>query len=220
LRFQIAGFENSMTYDGSTTISKFLEAAAAKQPTPGGGSVTALVGALSGAMGEMVVNYSVGKKGLEAQREELTTVLDELRRARGLMLELMVEDQLAYTALSAARKAPEGSAERNERLPPALLASIRTPQAIAATAAAILGLCDRLVKICNHNLLSDLAVSADLAMATVRCAVYNVRVNLSDVTDPDERHSIEAQMGQVLAHAAVLIQRVSPRIWARHAEGR
>ena len=207
-------------YDRNTTIAAFLDAAAAKQPAPGGGSITALVGALSAAMGEMVVNYTVDKKAYLAHREELTTVLEELRRARGLMLDLMVEDQLAYEALTAARKEPEGSPQRNERLPPALLASIRTPQAVAATAAAVLGLCDRLVEISNHYLLSDLAVSADLAMATVRCAIYNVRVNLADVTDPAERQSAEAELGQVLAHAALLIQRVSPRIWARHAEGR
>jgi formiminotetrahydrofolate cyclodeaminase len=171
-------------------------------------------------MGEMVVNYSVDKKGYEANREQLTEALAELRRARGVMLDLMVDDQTAYAALTAARKAPQGSAERNERLPAALLAAIRTPQAIAATAAAVLALCDRLVEISNHYLLSDLAVGADLAMATVRCAVYNVRVNLADITDVAERQSIENEIGQVLAHAAMLIQRVSPRIWARHAEGR
>jgi formiminotetrahydrofolate cyclodeaminase len=64
-----------------------------------------------------------------------------------------------------------------------------------------------------------LAVAADLAMATTRCAVYNVRVNLGDVVDPRERESIESVIGQTLSHAAVLIQRVSPRIWARHAQG-
>ena len=207
-------------YDRNTTIGQFLDAAAAKQPAPGGGSITALVGALSAAMGEMVVNYTVDKKAFLAHRGELTSVLEELHRARGLMLDLMVEDQVAYEALTAARKEPEGSPQRQERLAPALLASIRTPQAVAATAAAVLGLCDRLVEISNHYLLSDLAVSADLAMATVRCAIYNVRVNLADVTDPTERQAAEADMGQVLAHAAVLIQRVSPRIWARHAEGR
>ena len=207
-------------YDRNTTIAEFLEAAAAKQPTPGGGSVTALVGALAAAMGEMVVNYTVDKKAYVAHREELMTVLEELRRARGLALNLMVEDQAAYDELTAAKKLPEGSPQRQQRLPPALVASIRTPQAIAATAAAILGLCDRLVEISNHYLLSDLAVSADLAMATVRCAIYNVRVNLPDISDPAERQSAEAEMGQVLAHAAMLIQRVSPRIWARHAEGR
>jgi formiminotetrahydrofolate cyclodeaminase len=209
-----------MMYDGNTTLAAFLDASAAKQPTPGGGSVTALVGALAAAMGEMVVNYTVDKKAYVAHRDELTAAQEELRRARGLLLGLMVEDQSAYAELTEARKLPEGSPERGRRLPAALVASIRTPQAIAATAAAILALCERLVDISNHYLLSDLAVSADLAMATVRCAVYNVRVNLPDLQNPEERHAVEAEMGQVLAHAGVLIQRVSPRIWARHGEGR
>jgi formiminotetrahydrofolate cyclodeaminase len=207
-------------YDATTTIGQFLDAAAARQPAPGGGSVTALVGALAASMGEMVVNYSVGKKGLEAHQDELRAALGELTRARGLMLRLMAEDQVAYEALTAARKLPEGSRQRDEQLPAALLASISTPQSVAATAVAILGLCDRLVNVCNRYLLSDLAVCADLAMATVRCAIYNVRVNLTDVIEVAERQRIEAEMGQVLAHAAVLIQHVGPRIWVRHAEGK
>ncbi len=182
--------------------------------------VTALVGALAASMGEMVVNYSVGKKGLDAHQGELKDALAELQRARQLLLELMAEDQRAYEALTAARKLPEGSAERDDRLPPALLASIRTPQAIGATAAAILGLCDRLVDRVNFYLLSDLAVSADLAMATVRCSATNVRVNLPDVPDAGERQEYEAATAQVLRHAGILIRRVSPRIWDRHAGGK
>ncbi len=61
--------------DKTTTIEKFLEAAAAKQPTPGGGSVSALAGALAASMGEMVLNYSVGKKGLEAHDAVLKNAL-------------------------------------------------------------------------------------------------------------------------------------------------
>jgi len=207
-------------YSPNTTISTFLDAAAAKQPSPGGGSVAALVGALAAAMGEMVVNYSIGKKGLEAHQGDLREALDEFTRARGLLLALMVEDQNAYESLTAARKLPEGSPERQSKFPVALLASIRTPQAISATAAAVLGLCDGLVSIVNYYLLSDLAVAADLAMATVRCGVYNVRVNLADVTDPAERHGIEAELGQVLANSALVIQRVIPQVWARHAQGK
>ena len=207
-------------YSPNTTISTFLDAAAAKQPSPGGGSVAALVGALAAAMGEMVVNYSIGKKGLEAHQGDLREALDEFTRARGLLLALMVEDQNAYESLTAARKLPEGSPERQSKFPVALLASIRTPQAISATAAAVLGLCDGLVSIVNYYLLSDLAVAADLAMATVRCGVYNVRVNLADVTDPAERHDIEAELGQVLANSALVIQRVIPQVWARHAQGK
>jgi glutamate formiminotransferase/formiminotetrahydrofolate cyclodeaminase len=207
-------------YDHGTTLKEFLDAAAAKQPAPGGGSITALVGALSAAMGEMVVNYSVGKKGLEPFQGELISGVAELKRARHLLLQLMVEDQVAYEALTAARKLPQGSRERDQQLPAALLACIGTPQAIGAAAVAILGLCDRLVDKVNFHLLSDLAVSADLAMATVRCAVYNVRVNLADLPDPAQRQSYEAAMAQVLRKAGILIRRVSPRIWERHGEGR
>src|SRR5438270_9746812 len=90
--------------DRSTTLADFLSAAAAKQPVPGGGSVTALVGALAASMGEMVLNYSVGKKDLAAHEAELRSVLSEFTRVREMMLELMVEDQAAYEAMSALRK--------------------------------------------------------------------------------------------------------------------
>ena len=170
-------------YDQNTTIGAFLEATAAKQPAPGGGSVTALVGALAAAIGEMTLNYSVGKKGLEAHQDELKATLAELNRARQLMLSLMAEDQVAYEALTAARKLPAGSPERQREVSEALLACIRVPQAMAATAVAVIELCERVVDCVNFYLLSDLAVCADLAMATTRCAVYNVRVNLTDWED-------------------------------------
>lgn len=206
-------------HDQSSTIKQFLDAAAARQPTPGGGSVTALAGALAASMGEMVINYSIGKKDLEPFLGELNPALAEYHRARQLLLQLMAEDQQAYAALTAARKLPDGSAERATQLPAALTACIRGPQAIAATAVAVLDLCDRVVNFVNPWLLSDLAVCADLSMATVRCAIYNVRVNLSDITDPAERQKIEATTFELLSRAGTLIQQVSPRIWARHGQG-
>src|SRR5688500_5067412 len=161
--------------DQTTTLDALLEAAAAKQPTPGGGSVAALAGALAASMGEMVLNYSVGKKSLAEHEPILREALAEFTRARQLLLALMVEDQVAYEALTAARKLPESCATRQSDCDVALLASIRVPQAIGATALAILELCEKLVDKVNHFLLSDLAVSCELAMATVRCAAYNVR---------------------------------------------
>jgi methenyltetrahydrofolate cyclohydrolase len=204
--------------DQTSTVAGFLEAAAGRQPAPGGGSVTALVGALSAAMGEMTVNYSIGRKGLEAHAAELEAAKGELHRARGMLVQLMVEDQLAYEAVTALRKLDEADARRREEMPVALLACIRVPQAIAATGVAVLEICDRIVEQVNSWLLSDLAVCADLAMATVRCATYNVRVNLKDVSDAAERQSIETETNEMLSRAIDLIQRVSPRIWGRVGE--
>lgn len=202
-------------YDQQATIGELLEAAAARQPTPGGGSATALVGALSAAMGEMVLNYTVGKKNLAGHEPELKQALSSFTRARQLLTELMVEDQAAFEAIAAIKKLPAESPERKDRLPPALLACIRAPQAMAATGVAILDLCGGMAQLANRYLLSDLAVCADLAMATVRCAVYNVRVNLGEIEDEADRRSIQSTCDQMLSHALRVIQKVIPSIWER-----
>src|SRR4051794_14343742 len=116
--------------DTTTTVAAFLEATAAKRPAPGGGSVSALVGALAAAMGEMTVNYSVGKKDLAAHEPQLREALAELNRARKIMLELMIEDQCAFAALSEARKSAKDQGDRDPTFAAALLTCIRVPQTI------------------------------------------------------------------------------------------
>src|SRR5882757_7676654 len=123
---------NSM-YDEKTTVGEFLKATAARQPTPGGGSVAALAGALAAAIGEMVLNYSLGKKDLAQFTPQLTAAVHELQRARELLLQLMVEDQAAYEAFTTIKKLPADSAERADRLPAAILTCIRVPQSIGVT---------------------------------------------------------------------------------------
>lgn len=205
-------------YDAGTPLGTFLDAAAAKQPTPGGGSVTALVAALAASMGEMTLNYSVGKKGLEAYQDELVPALEELNKARQLLLRLMTEDQGVFSAITAARKLPESDPERQSKFDAALLACIRVPEAMAAASVEVLEVADRVANFVNPFLLSDLAVCADLAMAATRCSIYNVRANLPDVKDPADRAAIERTIRSLLTRAAALIQRVAPRIWERHEQ--
>ncbi len=199
----------------ASTIEAFLTATAAKQPTPGGGSVAALAGALAASMGEMVLQYSVTKKDLVAYHAELQSALAEFTRARALLLQLMVEDQEAFAEVQAARKLPDTHMNRQTDIDAAVLACIRVPQAIGATALVILELSEKLVGKVNKFLLSDLAVCADLATATVRCAGYNVRVNLPDVADVARRAQFQAETDDLLKRAVAVVQRVSPAIWAR-----
>ena len=203
------------TYDSSTSVQDFLNVAAARQPTPGGGSVTALVGALASSMGEMVLNYSVGKRDLAAHQAKLGELLHEFTRARALLVELMAEDQRAYAALTAARKAAMGKGDADPAFAAALLACIRIPQSIGATAVAILGLSEQAIPICNKWLLSDLAVCAELATAAARCAAYNVRINLGDLSDEVERQKLKSETDLMIQHAVQRVQRVLPAIWNR-----
>jgi methenyltetrahydrofolate cyclohydrolase len=205
-----------MTIDASASIAQFLDATAAKQPAPGGGSVTALAGALAAAMGEMVLQYSVGKKDVPPDADtKLRNALAEMTRARHVLVQLMAEDQAAFGALSSARKACNNKGDSDPTFAAALLACIRIPQAIGATAGALLKLCEQVTPTANKFLLSDLAVCAELAMATVRCAAYNVRINLVDVSDPTDRRHFEDATNQLMAHATESVRRVIPAIWKR-----
>jgi methenyltetrahydrofolate cyclohydrolase len=134
-----------------------------------------------------------------------------------LLLGLMQEDQIAYEALTAARKLPDSSATKQNEFDVALVACIRVPQAMGATALAILAEADRLVDKVNYHLLSDLAVCCELAMATVRSAGYNVRVNMSDLQDPRDRTRVQGEADHLLSRATHVVSRAVGRIWARHA---
>ncbi len=199
-------------YDSKTSIDDFLNATAAKQPIPGGGSVTALVGALAASLGEMVLNYSVGKKSLQPFVGELKPGLEEMNRARLVFQQLMVEDQAAYEAMTLAKKLPADDPDREAKFNASLLACIRVPEAIAATAVQVVEICDRMINFVNPYLLSDLAVCADLSMATTRCAVYSVRANMKEVADPADRAAVESTVNHLLTRAVALIQQVAPRV--------
>lgn len=168
--------------DSSVTLDAFLSAASAKQPIPGGGAVTALTGALASAMGEMVLNYSIQKKDLQQYHEHNTKALQELHNARRLFQQLMVEDQQAYLAFSQARKDQADPQTLQQRVQ----TCVQVPLTIATTALQVLKIAIRVAHTSNRWLLSDLAVCGELAMATLRCGIHNVRVNLPELPEPQQ----------------------------------
>lgn len=191
------------------SLRSVLDAAAAKQPAPGGGAVAAIAAALAAAMGSMVLNYSINKKDLAAHRPQLEAALKSFEQSRELLLLLMVQDQEAFLELSAARKV---QAQDPQRFALALRMAISTPQGIGAIAVTLLSLVDSLADKVNPFLISDLSVCADLAMAVVRCAITNVQANLPDVHDAAEREKLIGENERMRAHGLKFIRQASSRI--------
>lgn len=183
--------------DKASSIDGLLSAVAAKQPTPGGGAVSAICGALAAAIGEMALNYSIGRKATPHLDGELTQVLHELTRARAMMLELVVEDQEAFAELTAARKLDDADASKPARVAAAVENCIAVPRTIAVTALSMLRIIEPIVEKTNRWLISDLAVCIELAMATLRTAQYSVRANLGDVSTEKRTLLIEESANHV-----------------------
>jgi len=162
-------------------LHQFLAQTAAKTPTPGGGAVACVTGALAAALGQMVVNYSVGKKNLAEFEPSLRDAVARLERARGLLMQLADEDAAAYGAVNELSRLPEWDPRRVAELPDAQAASVQVPLATAAACVDLLRLFQQLVAITNKHLLSDLRIAAILADAGVRASGCNVLVNTASL---------------------------------------
>lgn len=163
---------------GDQTIDTLLAALASKKPTPGGGAVAPIVGALGAALARMVIAYSVGRKSLAEHEAMLTDADGRLARASAVLLALADADAEAYSLLNEAMKLPKDDPARAARVAAAARDAIAPPRAAMATGIDLLRLFEELAPKTNKMLASDLRIAAILAESLVRCAAENVRVNL------------------------------------------
>jgi formiminotetrahydrofolate cyclodeaminase len=168
-------------------LSLYLADAAARTPTPGGGSVTALVGALATTMASMAANFTTGAEKFRAVEPQIRTDLDLLEAARRKFLDLLHHDIAAYAAVSAAYKLPKASDSekqaRDTAVQQALSEAMLVPLKASRVAIQVLEITSELAAIANGNLLSDVAVAAILAEAAVAAGRVNVEVNLRSCSD-------------------------------------
>ncbi len=193
------------------TLSHVLESIAAKTPTPGGGAVASIVGALAGSLAQMVVNYSLGKKNLAEHQPALEDAIEQLERSRAAMLELAAEDAAAYAVVNELMKLPADDERRRREEPGAIELATQAPLSACAAAVALLRLFERLAPITNRYLKSDLAIAAILAEACAQSGAENVRINLPSLREAcgDERAStVESQLEALLQDATALRNRV------------
>lgn len=188
-------------------IGELLEQLAARTPTPGGGAVASVAGALGAALGNMVLAYSVGRKSLAQHEDRLQDAARRLGRARAVLLELAAEDEAAYGLVNELSRLP-GEDPRRAELPCATLAASQVPLSCMATCMNVLGVLDELPDITNRNMRSDLAIAAILAEAGARAAAWNVLVNLPGLEDERTRQDLAEQCDSLLENAVATARRV------------
>jgi glutamate formiminotransferase/formiminotetrahydrofolate cyclodeaminase len=211
---QLRGFTQAMVLDrrvreavsGGETLSAFTASVASPTPAPGGGSVAAHVGALGAALAQMVAGLTVGRKkyaAVDAEMKELGM------QAAALVTELqgLVErDARAYEGVTNAYKLPKDTEEqvslRTAAIDGALVYAAQVPLETARACAKVAQLAATAAEKGNTNAASDAGVAALLAEAACRGAVYNVRINVSSMTDKSLGTKVAAEAESVLRDAA------------------
>ena len=168
------------------TVTDFLAETASDAPAPGGGSVSALAGALAAALTAMVARLTEGEK-YAAVEEEMRSVVQQADGLRAELAACVQRDTDSFNEYMAALRLPKTDAAAIEARRAAMQAGLKSaalvPLHTAQTACAIFPLAREVVEHGNANAQSDGLVAAMLARAAVLGAALNVRINLGAIRD-------------------------------------
>ncbi len=188
------------------TVKGFAEETSLESPAPGGGTISAYMGALGAALGTMVANLSSHKAGWDDRWDEFSQYADRGQALMTRLLELVDEDTQAFNRIMAAFGMPKvteaDKAARTEAIQSATLYATEVPLQTMKTAYEVFDLCRAMAEKGNPNSLSDAGVGALAARAAVLGAGMNVRINAASLKD-------RATADRLIAEADALIDKAN-----------
>jgi glutamate formiminotransferase/formiminotetrahydrofolate cyclodeaminase len=196
----------------SMTLSDFADETASESPAPGGGSISAYVGALGVSLGTMVANLSSHKKGWDAQWKYFSDWAQKGQELKKEMLQLVDDDTLAFNKIMESFSLPKGSDEekklRTEAIQDATKYAILTPLKVMKQAYKSMELMKEMVEKGNPNSVTDAAVGALCARTAVIGAFMNVRINAPGLNDKEFIQKVIAEGQQIQDNAIKLEQEI------------
>jgi glutamate formiminotransferase len=169
------------------SLRTFVERVASPDPTPAGGSVAALSGALGVGLGEMAIAITQNKKGREQHARRYKDALTHLAPFKAEFLRLIEADSEAYNQVIAAHRLPKESASRDGAIQNAWEQATETPAQTARYAAEALKTLEEIQSLIHPNVASDLEVGAEMLRTAMRGAISNMRANLDQIKDAARR---------------------------------
>lgn len=188
------------------TLRGFVEEAASESPAPGGGSVSAAIGALGVALGSMVANLSAHKPGWDSRWREFSDWADKGKHYVDQLLHLVDEDTAAFNGIMDALGMPKGNDEekavRHAALQEATRRATEVPAQIMRTCYASMEVMEAMAKLGNPASVSDAGVGALAARAGVIGAFLNVKINVPSLED-------KAYVKALLEEGAELVEKAN-----------
>ncbi|MDO4319174.1 MAG: glutamate formimidoyltransferase [Bacteroidales bacterium] len=189
------------------TCREFADETASESPAPGGGSISAYMGALAAALGTMVANLSAHKPGWDDRWHEFSDYADRGRVLVDRLIHLVDEDTAAFNGIMAVFAMPKSTeaekAARAEAMEAATLYATQVPLQTMEAAMATFELLEAMATEGNPASVSDAGVGALAAEAAVQGAALNVRINAASLKDRSKADELVARARQICDDAVV-----------------
>ena len=194
------------------TVEGFTRETASESAAPGGGSVSACMGAFGAALATMVANLSAHKRGWDARWKEFSDVAEEGQKLVNELLALIDEDTAAFNRIMDCFSMPKGTDEekaaRSKALEEATLYAAQVPLRTMEAALQALPLALQMAQKGNPASASDAGVAALAAVAGIRGARLNVRINCAGLKDKTPAQPLLARADAIVSEALELEKQV------------
>lgn len=213
---------NTVSWDQS--LREVMKQLGEAEPTPGGGSVSAIVAALGAAMTSMTAHFSQGE-GYEEVQTEVNQALQDMDKIRSACEHLMNKDMESFgqyiEALRLPHRTDKEKQERKQTLQTMKIQSIDIPLQLMECCLYGLYSASPLIEICNRTVLSDIGISIILFEASAQSLLLTVQINLVTLQD-EEQHRYDQQrvdtlMNKVTTLKQKCLTQVRQRIATDHA---
>lgn len=196
-------------------LVEFANETASESPAPGGGSISAYVGALGVSLATMAANLSSHKRGWDARWEEFSDAAERGQKIKDALLSTVDEDTDAFNQIMAAfglpKNSPEEKAARKAAIQAATRVAIEVPFKVMRLAFDSLPLIRQMVETGNPNSVTDAGVGALCARAAIRGAYMNIQVNTGGLDDKEYAAQV-LSAGKKMADAADIAEQEILRI--------
>lgn len=190
------------------SLKGFADETASESPAPGGGSISAYMGALGAALGTMVANLSAHKRGWDERWKEFSDWAEKGQEVMKELIDLVDEDTAAFDRIMEVFKMPKGNDEekaaRAAALEAATLYAAQVPLRTMKAALKALPIAREMAEKGNPASASDAGVGALAATAAVRGAQLNVRINSAGLQDKTAAAELNAEADAIAAEAMEL----------------
>lgn len=187
------------------TCAAFADETASESPAPGGGSISAYMGALAAALGTMVANLSAHKAGWDDRWEEFSNYAERGRELQDKLIGLVDEDTEAFNRIMAVfampKKTDDEKAARSAALQEATLYATEVPLRTMKAAFGTFDVLEAMARHGNPASVSDAGVGALAARAAVQGAYLNVKINAAGLKDRVKAEALLAEAAVIAAAA-------------------
>lgn len=205
------------------TVKQYIAEVGSGSPTPGGGSVAALVGSMGGGLTNMVGNLTIDKKVYDEVPEDAKIKMEgnqaEIEKVVEKLTALIDEDATAFDGVMNAFKLPKGTEEekkiRRNAIEQGYKDALEVPLRCSRLCLKILELQNVFAEYGNVNAITDVGIGTLLAYSGLEGALFNVTINLKGIKDKEYVNEMESTRNSLLQKGKELKEELLKVVYTR-----